>query len=81
MRYFMQITLTILSEALAESIHLLSLDEKITLRQMIDKEIPENPSGQGTLSNENPWLGIFAEESVTMTDISNEAFENRKSFV
>jgi len=77
----MQITLIIPSEALAESIHSLSLDEKITLRQMLDKEIPENPSSQGTLSHENPWLGIFAEESEIMTDISNEAFENRKSFV
>ncbi|AFY73590.1 hypothetical protein Syn7502_01522 [Synechococcus sp. PCC 7502] len=77
----MPITVTIPSEALAESIHSLSLEEKITLRQMLDQEIPENSLSQGTLSPENPWLGIFAEESEIMTDISNEAFENRKSFI
>ena len=77
----MQITLTIPSEALAESIHSLSLEQKITLRQMLDKEIPENSSSQSTLSQKNPWLGIFAEDSEMMTDISNEAFENRKSSV
>lgn len=77
----MQITVTIPSKALAESIHSLSLEEKITLRQMLDKEIPKNSLSKGALPLENPWLGIFADESEIMTDISNEAFENRKSFI
>jgi hypothetical protein len=75
----MQITVTIPSEALAESIHSLSLSEKITLRQMIDTEMSENPLGQDTLSNENPWLGMVGDDSETITNISREAFEKRKS--
>jgi hypothetical protein len=77
----MQITLTIPFEALAASIRSLSLAKKITLRQMLDTEIHENPSDKSNLSHEDPWLGIFAEESGMMTAISNETFENRKSFV